>query len=391
MGDVLALRLLMLTQDFPPVVGGIQTYTGCLARLWSEWCDDFAVMAPAHPEDAAWDRQHDFDIFRENTSSDLFRIRIDRALNRLLKERHFDAVFTGHWYVARAAIAARKRGWDGQVFSAAHAQELIKNIFPRGLKWAYAKHRRHVCENLDGLYPVSRFTGELSKTLGVDPRKITVVPNGTDVERFSGVTEEHCSDFRQRYQIATDSPLIGTVCRLVSRKGIDTVLKALPGVIQRFPNLTYIVVGHGPDKERLSALVTMLNLTQHVRFLGKIPFQDLVPAYATLDCFVMPARQEGASVEGFGLVFTEASACGVPVIGGRSGGVPDAIVDQKSGFLVTPDSVPELTDRLVQLLSSRELRSTLGDYGKQHVREHGTWRVAARRIFDDMERKCALS
>ena len=105
----------------------------------------------------------------------------------------------------------------------------------------------------------------------------------------------------------------------------------------------------------------------------------------------MPARQEGASVEGFGLVFTEASACGVPVIGGRSGGVPDAIVDQKSGFLVTPDSVPELTDRLVQLLSSRELRSTLGDYGKQHVREHGTWRVAARRIFDDMERKCALS
>ena len=85
MGDVLALRLLMLTQDFPPVVGGIQTYTGCLARLWSEWCDDFAVMAPAHPEDAAWDKQHGFDIFRENTSSDLFRIRIDRALNRLLR------------------------------------------------------------------------------------------------------------------------------------------------------------------------------------------------------------------------------------------------------------------------------------------------------------------
>ena len=175
----------MLTQDYPPAVGGIQTYADCLSREWSTACADFSVMAPEGDGATQIDEGLPFDVFRIPTSSDLMRIRVRPHLIKLLKERPFDAIFTGHWYVAAAALSARKLGLVKRVFVAAHAQELRKNIMPIGLRRIYEWHRKRVLRQVDAVYPVSRYTGALLEHDGVDADKVVVVPNGTGNTRSS--------------------------------------------------------------------------------------------------------------------------------------------------------------------------------------------------------------
>jgi len=379
----------MLTQDYPPAVGGIQTYADCLSREWAPACADFAVMAPEGDGAKQIDDHLPFDVYRIPTSSDLMRIKVRPHLIKRLSEQRFDAIFTGHWYVAAAALSARRRGLVKKVFVAAHAQELRKNIMPIGLKRIYEWHRKRVLRQVDAVYPVSRYTGALLEKDGVDPAKVVVVPNGTEVGRFEVSEPEQLKfSFREKYQLG-DGPVIGTVARLVPRKGIDTVIEAMPILLKSHPDLVYMIVGGGDDEQRLKQLAIQHGVARQCRFLGKIPYEDLVGAYYAMDCFVMPARQIGSSVEGFGLVFCEASACGIPVVGGLSGGVPDAVVDGESGLLVEPDSATECAAAVLPFLNDPNYAKQLGDFGRRHVRAQGTWSAVAKRILQDMERRCA--
>ena len=381
----------MLTQDYPPAIGGIQTYADCLSREWGQLCSDFAVMAPDGEGAVDLDAALPFDVFRVPFSSDWMRLRVQSRLFELLEQRQFDAIFTGHWYVAAAALKARKKGMVSRVFVAAHAQELRKNIMPVGMRRLYRSHRCNVLTNVDAVFPVSHYTGRLLLEDGVHPSKIAVVPNGTEVERFAVPSPYHKkADFRKKYTLGK-GPLIGTVARLVPRKGIDTVIEAIPELLKTYPDLLYMVVGGGEDEARLKALAQSKGVQDHCRFLGKIPYEDLVGAYYAMDCFVMPARQIGSSVEGFGLVFCEASACGIPVIGGASGGIPDAVVDGQSGILVTPESSIAVVDALRPILDDPTYAESLGTFGREHIQKHGTWSAVAKRIFDEMELRCGLS
>ena len=379
----------MLTQDYPPAIGGIQTYADCLSREWAQYCTDFAVMAPAGHGAAELDAALGFDVYRVPFSSDWMRLRVQRRLFELLNQRQFDVVFTAHWYVAAAALKAKRKGLVQRVFVAAHAQELRKNIMPIGLRRLYRAHRQKVLKNVDAVFPVSHYTGRLLLEDGVHASKIAVVPNGTEVERFDVQSPQQVKvNFRRKYKLG-HGPLIGTVARLVPRKGIDTVIEAMPDLLKTHPDLLYMVVGGGEDEARLKALAQSNGVQAHCRFLGKIPYEDLVGAYYAMDCFVMPARQSGRSVEGFGLVFCEASACAIPVIGGSSGGIPDAVVDGKSGLLVPPDSSIAVLNALRLILDDPTYAEGLGTFGRDHVREHGTWSAVAKRIFNEMELRCA--
>lgn len=387
----MTLRLLMLTQDYPPAVGGIQTYADCLAREWSSQCRDFAVMAPDGEGAQLFDDGQDFDVLRVPSTSDTMRLRVYPHLKRLLTQRRFDAVFTGHWYVAAAALRAKKQGLIKSVFVAAHAQELRKNIMPLGLRTLYRRHRQSVLRRADCIFPVSHYTGNLLIEDGVVPQQITVVPNGTEVSRFQTDCPRAARDtFRQDFGLG-DGPLIGTVARLVPRKGVDTVIQAMPQLLNVLPELRYVIVGDGADRQRLEQLAVSEGVDHRCVFLGKVPYESLVGSYFALDCFVMPARQIGSSVEGFGLVFCEASACGIPVVGGASGGIPDAVVDGRSGHLVEPDNVQSFVDGVLPILKDPEYGRTLGDFGRAHVHEHGTWSAVARKILSEMSTRCALS
>jgi phosphatidylinositol alpha-1,6-mannosyltransferase len=170
-----------------------------------------------------------------------------------------------------------------------------------------------------------------------------------------------------------------TVARLVPRKGIDSVLRALQVLLSRFPTLTYAIVGDGPDRARLMALSDSLGVSAHVRFSSRVG-HDLVDYYNACDLFVMPAREETGDIEGFGLVFLEAGACEKPVIGARAGGVVDAIIDGVTGLLVAPDDITALAHAIDSCLSDPASARAMGHAARERILRECSWAQAADRI-----------
>jgi phosphatidylinositol alpha-1,6-mannosyltransferase len=178
-------------------------------------------------------------------------------------------------------------------------------------------------------------------------------------------------------------PVLLTVGRLVSRKGIDTVLEALPLLLLRVPDLQYMIVGDGPDRPRLQSLVQALKLQNVVSFRGEVTDAQLLATYHQAHIFVMPVREEqqAASVEGFGIVYLEASACGLPVIAGRSGGAIEAVRDGQTGYLVEPRDPEALAKKVLTLLQNAELRQQMGQNGRRWVETEMNWDRAAQQFL----------
>jgi phosphatidylinositol alpha-1,6-mannosyltransferase len=162
---------------------------------------------------------------------------------------------------------------------------------------------------------------------------------------------------------------------------VDTTLHALSKVAQQVPDVTYLIVGEGPDRVRLETLADRLALRHRVRFLGRVPDEDRKTLYAASDLFVLAAREVRPDVEGFGLVMLEAAACGVPTIGTESGGVPETIVPGKTGLLVEPNNPEALATAMTELLLDAERRRQLGAAGRDYVSKSASWEQRAEQLF----------
>lgn len=184
----------------------------------------------------------------------------------------------------------------------------------------------------------------------IDPARIT--PQGPDLRAAWGVGGR---------------PVILTLGRLVARKGQDVVLRALPAVRRVVPDVAYVIAGRGPDRSRLEALVAELGLGGSVVFAGFVSEPELGAAYRSADVYAMVARETHDDVEGFGITYLEANAAGRPVVGGRSGGVVDAVVHNETGLLVTPEDPVEVAEALIGLLTDPARRRTLGEAGRARV------------------------
>jgi phosphatidylinositol alpha-1,6-mannosyltransferase len=256
------------------------------------------------------------------------------------------------------------------IYLAAHARELLFNPFREGsvIGKGYSWYRKRILKYVDYFFPVSTYTADLLEEKGVDPYKIDVVINGTDPDLFYPKEEV---DLRRELKLEGKKVLL-TITRLVSRKGIDTVLASLPSVIEKYPDIIYLVVGDGDYKEALKDIVDRYNLGNYVRFTGKIPHKNLISYYNLCDVFVMPSKTELPDVEGFGLVFLEANACGKPVIGSKSGGIPSAIKHKETGLLVEEQNPEELKNAIFTLLDNPEFSKELGKKGRERVLEKRT-------------------
>ena len=225
------------------------------------------------------------------------------------------------------------------------------------------------------LVAITHAMGARLQALGMPP-PVIVLP-GTNPARFTPADSP------------PQTPILLTLCRLVPRKGIDTVLRALPALLESFPTLRYRIGGNGPDRERLETLAAELGIAQAVEFLGFVPDEELPTLYRSATIFVMPAREEpnAASVEGFGIVYLEASASGIPVVAGNSGGTAEAVRDGETGLLVPPDDPAALTQTLIQLLSDPGLCRRLGDTGRRWAEDTMNWErttVKLQKILENM-------
>jgi phosphatidylinositol alpha-1,6-mannosyltransferase len=232
---------------------------------------------------------------------------------------------------------------------------------------------------------ISRYTADLARgVLGLLDRndlaeRIETVPLGTTPSHFrpgidtTAIRAKHGLDGG-----GGGGPWILTVARLEWHKGIDTMIRALPAVRARHPTARYAIVGVGERRPQLEQLVAQLGLGEAVRFLGAVPDAELPAVYNAADLYVGASRRHDLLVEGFGISLVEASACGLAVVGGRSGGVPDAVREGETGILVDPDDPQAVARGVNDLLDDRELRGRLGAAGRRAVETYYNWdRVGA--------------
>lgn len=230
--------------------------------------------------------------------------------------------------------------------------------------------RARVLAHADAIISVSRFTRDaLIRLMQVDPAKITLVPNGVNLERFQpriapqGVAERHGVKAKR---------VLLCVGRLVARKGADHLIQAMPRIVERCPDVHLLVAGDGPLRPKLEGLIGSLGLQDHVTLLGAVSDRDLDDLYALADVFALPNREmPDGDTEGFGLVFLEANACGKPVVAGRAGGAPDAVSDQVNGLTVDGHSIEAIADAVIALFTDGGLYQRLAQGGLAVARSSG--------------------
>ena len=240
-------------------------------------------------------------------------------------------------------------------------------------------------QEADRVLACSSFTASLLVKIGVPQRNIEIVYPGCDVGHYKP-SVANLELRKELLQSSASGPIILSVGNLVARKGQDMVIRALPQISKRISDVTYLIVGDGPYRQSLESLAVTMGVEKRVIFAGKLGKEDLAAIYALCDVFAMPSRQEAENdVEGFGIVYLEANACGKAVIGGRSGGVPDAIVDGVTGILVDPHDVDDIAERISRLLLDRQLTACMGENGYKRVHEQFTWSHVCTRIQGILE------
>lgn len=372
------MRILILTQGFPPEFGGVQTYCHELASSWTLAGSEVLVVAPWREGCDSFDASVPYRVIRLRTPDAWLPLRALFSLPSIVREFQPDVLFHAQWQTLLASHwLSRKRPFH--VACANHARELFLSLIP-GLDYRSsvdAAIKTSLFSKVDAFFPVSQYTSGLVRRYGVPADRIHFVPNGTNPDYFK---KTNADAFRAEKQLE-GRRIVLTVSRLVSRKGIDMVIRSMVAVRERHPDALYVVIGQGPHQPVLEALVESLGLQGHVRFMGGIPYRELPLMYSSSELFVMTPYSRIPDVEGFGLVYLEANACGVPVIGSRSGGIPDAIEHGVSGFLIEEADQLALTERILELLGNETLRRTMGDVALKRVNAQFQWHQVADRIL----------
>jgi phosphatidyl-myo-inositol dimannoside synthase len=365
-------RTLIVTNDFPPRQGGIQSFVHGLAARQPP--GSVVVYASDHAGSAAFDAGQPFPVLRHPTGLLL----PTPAVRRRAVDALTDFGCTAVWFGAAAPLALL-----APALRAAGAERVVATTHGHEAGWAMLPGGRQALRRIGEGSDVVTYLGEyfrqrLASTVGRSAELVQLTP-GVDVDTFRPDVDG--SQVRLRYGLA-DRPVIVCVSRLVPRKGQDTLLHALPLVRHRVRDVALLLVGAGRYREELTALAASLGVADSVVFTGGIAHDDLPSHYAAGDVFAMPCRtrRAGMDVEGLGIVFLEASATGLPVVVGDSGGAPDAVLDGRTGFVVDGRSVGAVADRLIQLLTDDALRGQLGAAGREWVERDWRWDVLADRL-----------
>jgi len=367
------VKLLIVAQDYPPFSGGIATYSASLAKEFSV-NDDVTVLALGAREASMYDQSRPYRTIR-TPSCFLFRFPgLFFLFPYLIKREKFDVVLHFTWPTSLLSYFWKKM-FPVPYFVSVHASEILDDhhTFRRRIKKMLGGWRQRSLECAQGLFPVSHYTAGILQGMRLSDQRIHVVPNGVDIHRFSPAKDVRSGS----------PPVILTVARLDLHKGHDYILEALGLLAKKGVDFKYLIAGQGEEERRLKKLAAEFGLSRKVNFLGFVPWHALPDIYAGADIFVMISREIPGRldiIEGFGISFLEASASGLPVVAGRSGGVADAVRDGKTGLLVEPDDASAIAEALQRLISDKKLARQLGDEGRRWVVSEMQWRHVMKRM-----------
>jgi phosphatidyl-myo-inositol dimannoside synthase len=370
-------KTLIVTNDFPPRHGGIQSFVHNLAmRLDPGKVVVYTSNGKDRAEVARFDAEQSFPVVRDRAEMLLPTPRVTRRAAALLREHGCSSV----WFGAAAPL-----GLMAPELRKAGARRLVGTTHGHEAAWAQlpASRRllRRIGEHTDvltylGEYTRSRIAGALTPAAA---ERMVWLPPGVDERTFRPGSGGPVA--RAGLGLA-DRPVVVCVSRLVPRKGQDTLILAMPRILREVPDTALLLVGGGPYRADLEKLALRTGVASAVRFTGPVPWPELPGLYGAGDVFAMPCRTRrgGLDVEGLGMVYLEASATGLPVVAGDSGGAPDAVLDGETGWVVRGGSPEQAADRVLTLLRDPELRRRMGERGRRWIEETWRWDLLADRL-----------
>lgn len=367
---------LVITNDFPPRPGGIQTFGYELVRRFDP--GQISVLTSGWDGAAEFDAAQKFMTVRAKTRTLLPDKRtLAMACEIIIANNVTRVLFGAAAPLGLLASSLRKLGVKS-IVGMTQGHEVGWAMTP-GMKQALRK----IGNDVDYLTYISEYTHEkisqaLSPEAALNMRRI--VP-GVNAQEFSPNNVIAGSTLRSSIGWA-NRPVIVCVSRLMTRKGQDQIIQALPKILKVVPLASLLIVGDGPYRKDLEKLTSDLGLRNNVHFTGKVAQAQLANWYAAGDVFAMPCRTRrgGWDVEGLGIVFLEASATGLPVVVGDSGGAVDAVLDGETGFLVDGNNLSEICDRLIELLLNQDLAKRMGSAGRSWVAQEWTWELSFKRL-----------
>ena len=374
-------RVLLVTNDFPPRRGGIQSYLENLVNeLVLAGDHSITVYAPKWKDADDYDRRaaaSGVDVVRHPTTLMVPEPSVARRMRRLIARDGIDTV----WFGAAAPLAllaplARDAG-ARRVIASTHGHEVGWSMLPLA-----RTALRRIGNDTDVVTFISHYTrSRFASAFGPQAALEHLAP-GVDTERFEPDSVAR-AELRARYGLG-GRPVIVCVSRLVPRKGQDMLIQALPSIRQRVPGAALVIVGGGPYLDKLRRLAHGFGVADDVVFTEGVPAEELSAHHAMADVFAMPCRTRGSGldVEGLGIVYLEASATGVPVVAGRSGGAPESVRDGETGLVVDGWDVGAIAAAVGDLLADPQRAAAMGAAGRQWVVENWQWRTKARRLSE---------
>lgn len=373
-------RILVVTNDFPPTLGGIQSYLrDFIATLNPQ---EVVVFASTQNAEAAreYDALQPYSVVRWPGKMMLPTIKVAKEMQRIIRDEAIEVV----WFGAAAPLAVMA-SWARQ----AGAKKIIASTHGHEVGWSMLPGTRQALRIIGRDCDIVTYISEYTKRRfqGAFGRRTQFVhlPSGVEVDQFVPVDtagkEAAYDSIAQYLPEWSENPLIVCISRLVPRKGQDILIQAMAGLRKDYPSARLVIVGGGSDEKRLRRCVEKHEVDDIVTLTGKVSDQAMLAFHQAADIFAMPARTraKGLDVEGLGIVYLEAQACAKPVIAGDSGGAPETVTPE-SGIVVHGRNVKEVEAALRTLLADQERARAMGEAGRQHVLQHWDFRIMAARL-----------
>ncbi len=365
-------KVLFVTNDFGPRAGGIETFIIGLIerRSFASTIVYTSAQANSQEYDQMWEKKCGVKVIRDSSRILLPTPRVARRISALIKAEGISVAAFGAAAPLGLLAHSMKRSGIVRIVALTHGHEVWwAKVFPFNLLL------RRIGTGVDSLTYLGEYTRQMISrplTQSAKSAMIKIAP-GIDTDHFS---PRNSANLRQSLQLSQKKVIV-CVARLVHRKGQDKLIDAMPSILESISNAHLLIVGQGPYQSKLVKRVKKLGLEESVTFVGRINYEKLPEYICVGDLFAMPSRSRfgGLEVEGLGIAYLEASACGLPVIAGSSGGAPDAVVDGKSGVVVNGTDITAIAKTVIKFLRDPEGSRQMGQFGRNWVVEKWRWEI----------------
>ena len=358
-------KILLITGDFPPVIGGISTFFYELCKK----SQNIIVLTKKNNDEAEkpFDSSQEFKILRIKTFNKGLQPFIF-AINafRIVKKEKIDKLICGQFLIPGLAGYLIRKSLKKPYYVHTYGPEFREHRL-------YTPLLKLILNNAAKVISISNFAKGRLLEKNMQHSKIEVLTPGVDIHRFN--PHLNAEKIIQKHNLY-DKKVLLTASRLDVNKGIDKMINLMPEILREYPNVVYIIVGKGPEERYLKKLA-LKSSKENIIFVGEVSDETLPLYYASCDVFILPTREVPSKgyVEGFGIVFLEASACGKPIVAGRAGGSSEAVTDKNTGFVVDSKNDKEILSSIEKLLEDENLRARMGSSGRMRVEKEFNWDI----------------